>query len=141
MVRTFLTFVSDIPDNAEWGPGNELLLPAGKKHIEIIAKAVSNHAKLIGEPWNEEDFGWEFLCRIDGFAVSFLIQQAPEWLVIIIPVEFLKSLIPGRRNAALRKACAILQDVVSNDSRFCQPRWFTRQEYEAKDRGDGSPKP
>lgn len=138
MVRTHLTFLSDIPDDAEWGPQDKLIAPAGKRHMQLFAQALARYATLTGEPWNEEDFGWAFLCRVNGFTVSVLVEQAPEWLVIVSPVSLLKSLIPGRRQAALNKVCSLLHELVSTDSRFHKPRWYTFQEYDSKIRGEGS---
>jgi hypothetical protein len=141
MIRTYVTFKSDIADEAEWGPGAKLIAPAGRKHSDLFREAVSRRATLKGETWNEEDFGWEFLCNVDGFCVSVLVEQAPEWLVIIIPVSLLKSLIPGRRERAVRTVCMALQEVLTNDARLHDARWYTREEWEAQARGEGSPTP
>lgn len=130
MLRTLLTFSSDMSDDGQWDAKGNVILPPGRLHSELFADLLSQRYTMILPPWNEEDYGWEFLCRAEGFPVSVLLQSGERWLITVIPASVFGFLRPSRRRKALQAVCAAFDEIMRRDPRFHDLQWFTHGEYD-----------
>jgi hypothetical protein len=144
MARNYLafTFTSDITDGPEWGEGEELIAPDGKKHSHMLAEALSRDLE-VGEPFSEEECMWSFLCYTDGFCivVSTMLEVAgsrrehvpdSSWLVYMHVMGLFTWLHRARRERALQKVCHQIDTFIRNDPRIHEVHWYTSQEWEAR---------
>ncbi len=87
-LKNYLTFGSNIADPGDWDENGNVVRPPGLQHSQLLATSLKQAVSDLTEPWNEEDFGWEFLGKVNGISVSVLIQSPDDntWLVIVIPI-------------------------------------------------------
>jgi hypothetical protein len=132
-MKNYAEFRSDLPDEPKWD-GMRLLEPAGHAHIQLLAGGLSRVGDVT-EPWNEEDYAWELVCKVGGISVSVLIEITSHdlacFLVIIHPVVLFKFLRRRRMEEAISKVCEEVGRFLREDARVHDVRWFTRDEYEA----------
>jgi hypothetical protein len=114
----FLRFESAVPDDPDWD-GELLTNPAGRRHSELIRSHLAGLFPLRGQPWNEEDYAWEFQVEAGHVTVSVLVGAADdEWLVLVIPVALLGFLWRTRTQAASRLVADALEAFLRGDARF-----------------------
>jgi hypothetical protein len=114
----FLRFESAVPDDPDWD-GELLTNPAGRRHSELIRSHLAGLFPLRRQPWNEEDYAWEFQVEAGHVTVSVLVGAADdEWLVLVIPVALLGFLWRTRTQAASRLVADALEAFLRGDARF-----------------------
>lgn len=114
----FLTFTSALPDDAEWN-GEFLQRPAGWEHCRLIRSHLAGWFRLRREPWNEEDYAWEFQVEANQTTISVLLGEADDaWLVQIFPVAFLGFLRRKRTLAAVKLVTDAVESFLKGDPQF-----------------------
>lgn len=114
-----ITFKSVVPDKAEWDKDEILIKPAGCQHMTAIRSCLSSSISMLGEPWNEEDYAWEFQVLANGVTVSIIVGAVDdEWRIQILPVVFLGFLRRKRVCAALDLVTNAVESFLKSDARF-----------------------
>ncbi len=133
MLRNYVEFELDLADEWKW-EGLRLLEPGGLAHLRIIAARLAENVDSVGEPWNEEDNGWAFLCKVGRTSVSVLIASTEgkgRFLVIVSPVVLFRFLCRKRAAEAVQNVCGEIDGLLKSDRRIRNVRWCTAKEYEA----------
>jgi hypothetical protein len=133
-VRNHLTFTSTVRD-AAYDKEGEIREPAGKVHADLLRSRLAPPIVPLGEPWNEENYAWDFLTELDGTRVSVLVGRDPDhkdrWLAIAIPVAFLAFLRRKKLHAAADTVADAVEAILKSDPRFTDIRRYTEAEYNA----------
>ena len=124
----YLLFTSSLADA---GTGPE---PPGLEHATLLVSCLPIAIGWIDGPWNEEDFGWEFLTDCDGTHVSVLIQQDGKdaWLIMVSPISSARQ---RKTRLAVAKVARAIEGVLRADGRFKDVRRCDEAEYESLPRG------
>lgn len=74
---------------------------------------------VLREPWNEEDYAWEFLVFPYGYTISVSTALVDErWQVLVSSVHFLGFLWRQRRAAAVALVAEAVESFLKADARF-----------------------
>lgn len=131
-VRNFVTFKSTMVDDGEWDKSGSVLRPPGLQHSRLLASSLKQSVSVVTEPWNEEDYGWEFLCRVDGIRVGVLISSTGDgtWLVIVTSAVLFPCFRCKKIRAAQQRVSEAIEGFLKVDASFQEVLRCTESEYE-----------
>jgi hypothetical protein len=130
MVRTFVSFEGDFPDDGEWDESGHVVRPRGRAISEFLQNSLRSISTHIVRLANHEDFEWEFGCSIGRTRVWVLLQFAEPWLVIVHLQPWILNPLRGRKGPEVLKAvCRTIDQAMRGDPRFRKVQWFTGEEY------------
>jgi hypothetical protein len=113
-----ITFDSSIEDQAVLD-GAIVINPAGRIHSELICSHLSSQMLVLREPWNEEDYAWEFLVFPYRYTISVITGLVDErWQVLISSVHLFGFLWRQRRAAAVAIVAEGIDSFLKSDARF-----------------------
>jgi len=140
-MRNHLYFKSDLADDGTWtDDGKGVVKPPGLEHSRLLAAHLSRSVTLLATPWNEEDFGWEFLTKCDGIRAGVLTSSYENgWLVIVIPVTFFGFLRRRRIHSAIDRLADDIESFLIADARFRNVQRYSATEFEAQARATPQP--
>lgn len=130
-LKNHLTFKSDLPDLGEWDADGLVIRPPGFEHSQLLNSRLRELGLKVGEPWNEEDYAWEFLCWPDKIRSSVLIglPDETEWLVVVISVTLFPFFRRRKIKAAQQAVADMIERALKSDARFREVRRYTESEY------------
>ena len=89
MICQTITFDSSIEDQVV-RDGAIVTSPAGRIHSELICSHLRNQMPVLRDPWNEEDYAWEFLVFPNRYTISVITALVDErWQVLISSVHLI----------------------------------------------------
>jgi hypothetical protein len=113
-----ITFKSAIPDEAK-SARDGLGEPAGIEHAKMIRSHLGGSMSLLGDPWNEEDYAWEFQVGANRITMSVIVGAVDdEWRVQVLPVAFLGFLRRKRLHSAVNAVADAVEEFLTGDPRF-----------------------
>jgi hypothetical protein len=131
IVKTFVTFESELPDDTTYGTAGDVEIPGGKNIAESISKALRNAGFVVEEPQQHGSYGWAIDVRIRRALIWCLLQCPGPWLLITEQQRTFSDWFLRRRyddeHAQLNEAIARI--VSTKPCSFS--KWFTREEYES----------
>lgn len=103
--------------------------PGGQKLIQMLAEQLSLHGIVVSEPI-EEDWGWCIYATSNDVRVMVGCGPYQEyedgWLAFVEPPKGLRAWFErGSITAASTKTAAAMRDVIAEDGRFRDLRWWT----------------
>ena len=137
MLRTFITFDADFPDDAEFAASGDIVRPGGNAIMIALADALGGQGYKLSELVQHSFYGWAFTTGKDG-EHYLILQFAGPWL--------LQAGIQDAAGRPVEEADRAFVDLLHTchhillaDSRFHNIRWFTREEYDKSAPGRASP--
>lgn len=132
MLRTFLTFEANFPDDCEFTAGGDVSRPGGQNIATAIAGLLSRQGWPTTAPIQHSFYGWAFTAG-EAHEFGFLIQDAGPWL---LQCEDQGTRQDERKQ---RDVLSALNDELASDDRFRELNWFTKRDYEARRAGAQTP--
>jgi hypothetical protein len=119
-MKNYLEFRSTMPDDGAWTDKGQVIAPPGLEHAKLLASKLASSMKLLYAPWNEEDYGWQFLIEHERITMGVLIQSPEEarWLLIVSPVILFGFLRRRRIQVAVDAAVSAIELVLQQSDRF-----------------------
>lgn len=130
--RTFVTFEADFPEDWEWDPKGNLVVPGGLGVARAIVSAIRSTGSSATEPVQHSFYGWSFEFASGSVAVWSVLQYPGPWLLQVEPRrKGLARLVKWSFPADFERVLETLHGLLSADRRFSRLQWFTRNEYES----------
>jgi hypothetical protein len=134
-----ITFKSTLPDEFKFDAKGNVVEPAGRAHAELLARALRNtELTNVSEPWNEEDYAWEFIGELNGVAISVIVGEDFDTetqdgrMLVYVHAFCLKAwLFRVRARNAVAVAAEIISKVLGSDPRMSDIRILSEMEYQA----------
>lgn len=131
MLRTFVTFEADFPDDDVWNDDGFRVVPGGKAIALAIRDALSKRSFQCSGVRQHRFYGWAFDLAVNDTQFLCLIQVGDPWLMICEPQSSLFRRLFGRTaDDESVVAVTVLHDVLAEDPRITAMQWFSREEYE-----------
>lgn len=74
---------------------------------------------VLREPWNEEDYAWEFLVFPSRQTISVITGSVDDrWQVLVSSVHFIGFLCRQKRSAAVAMVADAIESFLKADARF-----------------------
>jgi len=113
-----ITFDSSILDQAI-RDGAIVESPAGRIHSELICSHLRGLMPVLEEPWNEEDYAWEFLVFPNRRTISVLTAMVDDrWQILVSSVHFIGFLWRQKRSEAVAIVAEGIESFLKSDARF-----------------------
>jgi hypothetical protein len=129
-LRSYVTFVDNqVPLPEEFAGKN----PApGRNVAEALAANLQQAGLQVTHPVTEwEAYGYEFTLAAEGRAVWCMLQASDGWLLITdVHRSWLEKLRDQQFPEAHQSALQTLERVLAASSRWHNPKWYTREEWE-----------
>lgn len=75
---------------------------------------------VLREPWNEEDYAWEFLVFPNRRTISVLTAMVDDrWQILVSSVHFIGFLWRQKRSSAVAMVAEAIESFLKADARFC----------------------
>ena len=118
MICQTITFDSSIEDGAKLN-GAIVASPAGRIHSELICSHLRGLMLVLEEPWNEEDYAWEFLVFANRRTISVLTAMVDDrWQILVSSVHFIGFLCRQKRSEAVAMVAEGIDSFLKSDARF-----------------------
>ena len=139
MIRDFVEFnagfkaepLEEGPDIGAPTEGN-LLISAFAEHLKKEGFTVSDISSY-------EGYGWEFTASKSKKRIWCMVQCSDKWLAITRDSSGIISRLFGDPDSVHQRVCLGIHQVLTTDSRFSAPMWFSRKDYNSKALGSSSP--
>jgi len=113
-----ITFDSSIEDQAV-RDGAIVESPAGRIHSDLICSHLRGLMPVLREPWNEEDYAWEFLVFPNRQTISVITAFVDDrWQVFISSVHLIGFLWRQKRASAVAMVAEAIESFLKADARF-----------------------
>jgi hypothetical protein len=131
-LRNYLTFESNIVDDGVWDENDKVLQPPGLQHSLYLATGLAKSFRDVGQPWNEEDYGWEFLCKVNNMSVGVLIAPFEDrtWLIIVTSAVLLAFLRRKKVTLVQQQVSDAIERLLKGDDRFQQVQRYSQAEFD-----------
>jgi hypothetical protein len=136
-LRNYLTFTAPgLPDEEA-----SLHPPAGKEYAEYIKRGLPTAGVPVeGDLQEHDSYGWAFDARVDGIRVWCMLQASDQWLLITKPaLRFWNRVLGKSADAEHRATCEAIHQVLSHMPEVTDLRWYSEQEFRARQPGAESP--
>jgi hypothetical protein len=138
--RNFVHFDADFPDDSVFDSKNNPVVPGGKAIANSLVAALSQRGIHTSTVTQWEDYGWYFHVYRGRCRVWFLLQAG--WLLFSKArtplVDWLRFKSCKAEHLATLQA---INECFAQDSRFSRALWYSRSEYERRDKGPGATEP
>ena len=133
IVRDFVTFDAEFPEDDEWDDEGNLLVPGGKAIAVVIRDQLNQRNFSCTEVVQHSFYGWSFHTRCESMTI-WCVLSAPDdgWLLQIVPpITSMRRLLGSNEKAVFECFQDRIHAVLSADNRFSHVFWHTRSDYEA----------
>jgi hypothetical protein len=131
MLRTFVTFDANFPDDGVFDGAGEIQLPSGRNVGEAIAQLLQSAGYEVTELAQRGFYGWQFKATAGSQSFLFVLQYPGPWLLLSQRVEsVLEKLRSHPDDGTQRSVLQRLSAMLGEDDRFGRQSWFTKEEYE-----------
>ena len=135
MIGMHILFESKLSDDTEFDKDGDPVAPAGRRHAEwLFSQMNSTLMTKTVRPWNEEDYAWEFIGRIDRVHISVLVssyfngnESDASFLVTVQAFSF-AWIFPRRSQRAVSQAVDTIEQVLRSDPRIENIEVFDKSE-------------
>jgi hypothetical protein len=140
-IRNFCTFEAEFPDDGQWDDRGNVIASPGRNVAEaILTNLKLDNFVLVYPPENREDFGWQFLVKVDDLCSSLLIQGGKPWLLIVSPDFSLFSRLFVRDcQRRTKRLMDRIHHVLENDAKIANILWYSTKEYWNRMPGHATP--
>jgi len=129
-VRTFVEFMADFDDDAEWSENDDLIKPGGYNILLNIIESLNSRGFELTEPIQHSHYGWETDITVDGATIWMLIQFVDPWLITTEPIRGIKDRIIGKKYEKQHASLlAHLDETLKSNEKFKDIRWLTEDEF------------
>ena len=138
MLRSFVTFFAELPLSSQ---------PLGRELAEYLADALRRAGLQVSDPERRENWAWTIRSEQTLREVEIVAGKAHgamnAWLVTLdAHVSLAFGLVGGEdadevRDETLRPYCLALDRALKADARFHQVRWYTQEEFDARESQSG----
>ena len=140
-LRTYSTFRADFSDDGEFSPKGDIVRPSGRAVAYALSQMLREKGWTVSESTQHSYYGWSFTVQGQKGRIWFLLQGLEDWLLLSQNKSSLLRRMTSASKEEHRTILADLHGLLTNDPRFRDLRWFTKQEYERDTKSPGSPQP
>lgn len=135
-LQNYLTFQSSIVDDGVWDENDDVQLPPGRQHSLFLAAGLAESFRDVGQPWNEEDYSWEFLCKVNNVSTGALIAPIEDrtWLIIVTSAVLFAFLRRRKVTLVQQQVSDAIERLLKADDRFQQVQRYSQAELDRKGR-------
>lgn len=125
MIRNFATFDCLLPDDSTENQAGDIIVPAGRNIIELIASKTKGASESVQHSF----YGWRFeFPSSPGRKASVLLQKPDKWL-LIVEVQRRWFGIGLDRNASTHEAVKMIHDSLNDIPAISNVSWHTNREF------------
>ncbi len=140
LIRNFITFEADFPEDGVWDESDHPIRPSGKLVAESLRRGLMSEGLECSDVTQHSFYGWKFDIAFEDSKLECLFQYPEPWLLITeMHTTFWQSFLDRKKENIHQSSLLKIKSVLQGDSRFRRIRFFSKKEYETK--GQGSERP
>jgi len=122
-------FHAEVPDDAVWNDGGDLVVPPGKVIAEYVSNALVAEGMRCTKVLQRDYYGWEFHIELAGADVIAVLQGLDERVIVLrCESSILWPSDSKSRVSALSATAESIKRALVADSRFTNVRILTEDE-------------
>jgi hypothetical protein len=128
-LRTYVVFGANFPDDGTWKPSGDIDRPRGFNVASALIEMLKGQGFEVSKLYPRDYYGWEFTV---SDVVCFVLQGGEPFLLLSANEGGLVQKLFNPKALALthRNVLEKLNELLKQDSRFHDIRWFTKEDYE-----------
>jgi len=132
VLRTFVTFEAEFPDDAVFDSRGDIEVPGGKNVAVAIVESLRTRGMDVTWPAQHRFYGWKFAACAGNDSFDLVLQYPGPWLLLSQRVESpMDKLRRPKSDNTHRKLLEEVSTILEQDRRYRRQSWFTKEEYES----------
>lgn len=141
-IRSVVSIQAEFEDDSEWSAEGDLTVPAGKAVMKNLIASLKNRGIETFSLSQKDYYGWETSFYFSGNRYFLVLQLLDEWILEGRTDSAVRNLLNRQKtNTGLHEAMLVVHEVLISDNRVREVSWFTKQDFDSKNRPLGKPAP
>jgi len=125
VLKSHATFETDISRDSGGAA------PPGREITEFLSRQLVARGFQSSDVREHDSYGWYLEATNRGARTWIMVQRSDQWLLIARPLMgFLDALLRRPPDEGHRQVRDTLAEILENDGRFRNVRWYSREEFE-----------